>query len=224
MPGLYDIVIWIGTVVISISLIMAYSINKKQYIPPYLKRFYWYPLLALAISTNTIASQHFRLHPSSIYYSIQNIFELIDITFWGLFFLRLLKGTKSYKHTKNIFLLFLFTGTLFMFITNISKVNFQAYAICNLGKCLFCILYFNNLFKDNPKLNLKSEPSFWIVTGLFFYSAITLPEYAIYDYLRKNLDRLILNNIFAASNMAIIIMHILFINAYLCSIRQKGIS
>ena len=203
---------------------MALIISKNKQIPVYLKRFYLYPLLVALLSLNTIAAIYFHLYSSAIQFAFQNIMEIVEFTFWGLFFLHLMKTTNSLKYIKSVFLSFLLIIICWTFLNNFYKPLFQTFALGNFGKSIFCIFYFNKLFKDSPKLNLKNEPSFWIITGVFFCSSITLPQYAINDYLRNNVNKIISNNIFASTNIAIIIMHILFIKAYLCKVHQHNLS
>lgn len=209
---------------IFVSFTVALRISKNKNIPVYLKQFYLYPLLSLLFSINTIASTYLHLYSFSLQFAMQNIMEIIDFAFWGIFFLHLMKKTDSLKYIRVIFLFFLLIIVAWLFRNNFYKPMFQIFTLGNFGRSIFCIFYFNNLFKDTPKLNLKNEPLFWIITGLFFCSSITLPQYAINDYLHNHINRIISKNIFSSTNIAIIIMHILFIKAYLCTVRQKKLS
>jgi hypothetical protein len=90
---------------------------------------------------------------------------------------------------------------------------------------VFCIYFYHKLFKDLPTKNIKSEPSFWIVTGLFFYSCLSVPFYTLNEYMRSSFTRIVYTNIFSISNILIIIMHLFFIKAYICTIRlHKALS
>ena len=106
MPSLFDIVVWIGTVIIFVSFIKAYLINKNKNIPYYLKGFYWCPLIALSTSANTIASRHLHLYSISLNFSIQNSLGIFDIVFWGIFFLKLFRGLNYKRYTIIIFIFF----------------------------------------------------------------------------------------------------------------------
>lgn len=221
MYTLENIVIWIGTGVILISFIMALFIRRYKHIPYYMKSFYVYPLIALLISINTILFRYFNLYPAYALYFLQKNLLIIDFIFFGLFSNYLLRYNRYKNFIKIIFAIFAIATIYFTYSYDIDKPVYRAHVAVNLGKCLFCLFYFNSLFNDKDVLQLKKEPSFWIVTGVFFYSSITLPAYAIYDYLRANLSKFLSDGIFAATNMAIIIMHILFIQSYMCSARYK---
>lgn len=45
-----------------------------------------------------------------------------------------------------------------------------------------CILFYINLLKTDSPLDLPSRPSFWITTGIFFYSIVSIPFCLIYSY------------------------------------------
>lgn len=218
MPSLYNIVIWFGTLVILISFITALRLIGKRNCPFYLKNFYLFPFLALLVSANTILGGYFHLFSHRLIHIIQNLLFILEFLFWYLFFLALIKRNSKSLHF--VFMLFLVITILLRLITGFHNLRFEILAVTNFGNIFFCLIYYNELFKSIPKLNLNSEPSFWIVTGLFFYNCISLPIYTIESFLTTNLPRLITRNIFATTNIAIILMHILFIKAYLCQIRQ----
>lgn len=50
----------------------------------------------------------------------------------------------------------------------------------------FCILYFIQVLDKISELNLAERPSFWIVTGIFFFSAISIPYYLLENFFLKS--------------------------------------
>lgn len=44
-----------------------------------------------------------------------------------------------------------------------------------------CLIYFIRLFRSEPVQNLTQSPSFWIVTGLVFYSTLIIPFFLLVD-------------------------------------------
>lgn len=46
-----------------------------------------------------------------------------------------------------------------------------------------CLFYFTELFTKPSAKNLFQRPSFWITTGIFFYTFISIPYYLIIQYL-----------------------------------------
>jgi hypothetical protein len=49
-----------------------------------------------------------------------------------------------------------------------------------------CFFYFAELFSRPSPISLFRRPSFWITTGIFFYTFISIPYYFITDYLDKS--------------------------------------
>ncbi len=191
--------------------------NRKRY--HYLEHFYLITIITFFTSLNAVFGFLLHYYPKRYFISIQNILFIFDSIFWCFFFLSLLKFNVS--RNKTIMFSFIVMIVLARIYTGVSSSNFQVHAFSNLFKLAFCLLYYIELFKTNLKLNLKKDPAFWIVTGLFFYCAISFPVYAIHDHLRVKLGNILAGNIFSTTNIAIIIMHLLFVKACLCSIQVR---
>lgn len=218
MLTFFDIVIWLGTIVIFISLVISFYLHYESKGNIFLF-FFILPLLSFLISINTILYKYFNCYSLSEQYFIQKILFILQFVFWSLFFLSILTNYKLIL--KIFFALFLTAIILTMFYNNIYAPKFYSYAIINLGITFFCIIYLNNLFKIRPDLNLIKTSSFWIVSGAFFYSSITFPFYFSHSFIQHLFSKNAASNIFSSSNISIIIMHIIFIKAYLCQNRQR---
>jgi len=218
MLTFFDIVIWSGTIVIFISLVISILLHQKGNGQIFIF-FFTLPLIAFLISLNTILHKYFYCYSLSIQYLIQKILLLLQFVFWGLFFLSIVT---TYKHTlKILFTIFLSISIFTMFYNNIYAPNFYSYAIINLGITIFCMIYFTNLFNIKPDLNLIKTASFWIVAGAFFYSSVTFPLYFSHSFIQEIFPKNVASNIFSSSNISIIIMHFFFIKAYLCQGHRK---
>ena len=217
MSTLNNTVIWIGTGIILISFIVALCIPKKSKV--YMKGFFICPLIGLLVSANSISSRFFLLYAIEKNFFIQGILHLGDLSFWGLFFFMLLNDKKEFRKIKILLISTLLISIYLLYFNSNDNPNLHIHALSNLCKTIFCVLYFNKLFKSLPDQNILLEPSFWIVTGLIFYSSLSLPFYALNSYIRQQFVPVIASNIFSISNMFIIIMHLFFIKAYLCTIR-----
>lgn len=218
MNTLNDTVIWIGTGVILVSFIISiFSKNDKTY----MHGFFFCILIALLVSINTICCKFVFLYDIEICFFIQSILILLDLTFWTLFFLKLLNDIKKHKIIK---ILFIITLSLALYILNYNstgKSNLHVAALLNICKTIFCILFYHNLFKKISNQNILLEPSFWIVNGLIFYSCLSIPLYGLNSYIKLQFSPLIYYNILSISNMLIIIMYLFFIKAYLCKITLR---
>lgn len=216
MSKLNNIVIWGGTFVVLISFIMAVYISKNTRV--YMKGFFFCPLVSLLVSTNSISSRFLFLYSTEINFRIQSILHLCDLLFWGIFFIKLLDDNRESRRIIILFTLTFLVSSYLLYFNNTINPNLHIHALVNLCKTIFGILFYNKLFKDLPYQNILLEPSFWIVTGLIFYSTLSLPFYALNSYIKEQFIPTISYNIFSISNILIIIMHLFFIKAYLCTI------
>lgn len=184
-----------------------------------MKGFFFYPLIALLVSANSICSAILFLYAKEINFFIQSFLQLCDLLFWTIFFSRIFIKGKEIRKIKFLFLCTMIITIYLLYFNRTGTSNLHIHALSNLCKTIFCISFYNRLFKTPPDQNLLLEPSFWIVTGLIFYSCLSVPFYALNDYIKQNFVEIISYNIFSISNMLIIIMHLFFIKAYLCTIR-----
>ena len=184
-----------------------------------MKGFFFCSLIALLASINTICGTLFFVYNRQICFLIQNILNLFDLLFWTLFFLKLLQEKESSRKIQFLFIGTTLLAIYLLYFNNIDKPNLHVLALSNICKTIFCIFFYRKLFKNLPDQNILLEPSFWIVTGLIFYSCLSLPFYALNNYIRTQFSPLLSYNIFSISNMLIIIMYVFFIKAYLCTIR-----
>jgi hypothetical protein len=211
----------IGTGVILIAFVVSLVYSKNNSV--YMKGFFLCILFALLVSINTICGRLLLLYNTRICFSIQSIYILLDFIFWRSFFLRLLKDKKINKIIQILSALSLSTAIFFLCYNSKNNSNLHVLALINICKTLFCILYYHNLFKNISDQNILSKPSFWIVTGVLFYSCLSLPFYGLNIYIKLQFPPLLSNNIFSISNMLIIIMYIFFIKAFLCTTSQRKV-
>jgi hypothetical protein len=177
------------------------------------------PLIGLLVSINSICGSFFLLYPLKLFFIIQNILFLLDLLFWYIFFFILLTDKKTRDILFYLFLITLFIALYMLFFSKADKNNLHIVALGSICKSVYCIIFFYKLFKNLFYQRILKEPAFWIVSGLIFYSSLSLPFYTLHSYLKSKFSLLISYNIFSISNMLIIIMHLFFIKAYLCTIR-----
>jgi hypothetical protein len=219
----HTIVILVGTLVIAVTLAFSLIQRTNVNLPGYLKNFYVYPLFILLISLNTLTFAIFPIYKVAFAISIEKTFVLVDFIFWGLFFLYLLKVNSSRKFIKFLNNIFFIMLVVILSLVCFSTNPYQPLGYANLGKCIFCICYFHNLFRNLPDLNLRGQPSFWIVSGLLFYSTISTPIYLSMDLFFYNHYDDLIGILFPLTNIAIIVMHLLFLKGYLCTIQRQKI-
>jgi hypothetical protein len=220
MGNFHTIVAIIGTFVIGISATAAFIIRKNKKIPFYLRYFYLYPLYAFLVSINTLALNFCSVYSTRHGAKVEKLIVVVDFLFWGLFFINLFKDHSS-KSTKYIVYISFVGSLIFIQVVNsFSKSAYQGLGYANLGKCFLCIVYFYSLFKSPPSLSLKHEPAFWILTGLLFYSTLSIPVYLSINLFYANHYMHLISILFPLTNITIIIMHLLFLKGYICRIQQ----
>ena len=113
---------------------------------------------------------------------------LTELLVYYYFFSKIIFNTKV-KYLMNLFAILysitviLFTATGFNFLS--TRFNYIAKLI-EVIEFLFlippCCIFFYEILNANTKLTLFERPSFWIVTGIFFFSIISIPYYLIGQY------------------------------------------
>ncbi len=94
-------------------------------------------------------------------------------------------------------------------------IQSRVYTVESLILLFPCFVYFYELFKKAPTLDLKNEPSFWIVTGWSFFATCTLPYSLMENYLRQNHSAL-MTELYSVFYIFYSLLFIMIIRAYLC--------
>ncbi len=224
MNKLVNIEVIIGTIVIFCSLLIFLFVKKNITIPNYIKIFYLYPLTVFILSLITITDMYIYSMPRIFIDVFDNSILIIENIFWGIFFLRYFSNKKSKKYIKNIFISSLSIVLVLTIINKFNNQNFKIAAISNLGFTLYCLIFFISLFKNDPIKKITNDPMLWTVTGLFFYSVFSLPLFPLCEYFKNQNNFILAQVILCVINLLIIIMHLFFIKACLCLIRQHKAS
>ena len=186
-----------------------------------MRGFYWYPTIGLVITLpGFFIENYFRNF--KMYYSILNNVSLIfHYSFLSMFIIRVMPNRKVDNFLKIVFYIFLSILLFLLYKERIDKQNTFAFATANLGLTIFCVIYYYRLFNNLPVFNLKKEPSFWIITGIFFCMGSNIPLITVSNYLYQNIS---ITNSRVVNSIAIfcyIIMHLFFIKAFICSVRPQ---
>jgi hypothetical protein len=107
-----------------------------------------------------------------------------------------------------------------IFLVQKSQV-FQSMTYC-LG-CLLvassCIYYFLELFQRKHSVNLAREPTFWICSGLLFYSACSFPIYGLINFVHVGLA--LVHVIVFVLDFVNILLYLSFTIAFLCRLKTR---
>lgn len=138
--------------------------------------FCWYLILKPGVDTKLT---------SRIVNTCNVIISLTELFVYFLFF-RLLLSNERIKKIISIlvivytFLVILYLITMFDFITN--RLRYVTYLLGVLEFLILiplCFAFYHQILKTESKLKLFERPSFWIVTGVFFYALISIPYYLL---------------------------------------------
>ena len=183
-----------------------------------MNNFFWYPLLAFIVALPGMVATFFGNNqfwkPAHL---LNNISLFFHYSFLSTFIIKILPRGKNDKILKIVFIFFLILIVLLLFTDDLKKINGPAFAIANLGLTVFCMTYYYYIFNTPPVLQLRDEPSFWIITGIFFCMTLHIPMYATYNYLHGRISSSTFILFGSISAFSYTIMHLFFIKAYICS-------
>lgn len=121
------------------------------------------------------------------------IISLIELAVYSYFFKSILISESQKKFIKPIFITFCVLSALSLLLKSLMKQSFTySFLIYNTSNVafifliIFSSLYYKQILSSESTLNLFSRPSFWIVTGIFFYSFISIPYNILGNYLIKS--------------------------------------
>lgn len=184
--------------------------------PYYMRGFFWYPAISCIVGIPIFLSVNFFKELKFIGTSINNISLLFHFSFLSLFILKVSFPRNKPGILKIVFLFFIGLITFVLITNDITRQINLAFALSSLGLVFFCIIFYYKLFDNIPIIDLRKEPSFWIITGVFFCMSSLIPISATIDYLKNKIHM----TVYATFNLVLmftyIIMHLFFIKAYLC--------
>jgi hypothetical protein len=159
---------------------------RKQKTGIFFLGYLFFDLIALISIDYVLLSSFFTTQESSFFAFFTNtLISLVELIVYYHFFFKTIKSQFIIKLMKLLRIIFIsimiiFVTTQFSFLTNrFSYVTEIIGVIEFLFLLLPCFTYFYELFKNDPVVNLYHRPSFWIVTGIFFYAIISIPYYLI---------------------------------------------
>lgn len=126
-----------------------------------------------------------------VYMKAQNIINtcitFIELSTYYFYFLILLgrKYLSSLVWLYSIFciIMIIYLSTNFSFLTNRLRYVSNLISVTEFIFILpYCFIYFKKILKESSDLTVFSRPSFWIITGIFFFSLVSIPYYLMNVY------------------------------------------
>ncbi len=213
---LHNFIVHFGTGIIFIAFIVAIAFSKKEK-PFYFKYILLFIILGFGVSLNTILNLHLKLGRNLIMFAIERALMLFQFFALGLFFSALLKKSIFSRKIKLLFYVSSIIGMILIPIAILANAFLYTQIATNLVLIIFCVFYFRDLLSTKPTLILIKSSAFWIVTGIFFVCCISFPIYSLQPFIANNQEyKSVSTQIFAISNMALIVMYLFIIKSYLC--------
>lgn len=140
------------------------------------------------IEIDIISSPNFKSYFQN---TTNTLIAYVELLVYFYFFRKILKVNKIKKILTCLTVLYsliviIYITTKFGFIT--TRYDYNA-LIIGATEFVFllipCVYYFLQLFKLNSSVRLTERPSFWIVTGIFFFSLISIPYYLLSRYFKN---------------------------------------
>ena len=184
-----------------------------------MKNFYWYSIIAFLVTIPAFIEERFFVEnysPTIINYSL-----IFHFAFLGNFIIKVLPMENKKPLLYFLYFFFLALIIYILVINDQRQMINKAFSITNLGLALFSMIYYYQIFKYPTMSPILKEPSFWIVTGVFICMGICAPASAIIDFLKPKLSFYSFRFFRAIIVNSYLIMHLMFIKAYLCSIKKQ---
>ena len=189
--------------------------------PLYLRLFppYWLCAMISGLIQEYVVSQH---HYNT---GIANIWTPMEFCFYYFIIREVLSGSKIRRiilYTIPLFAIFAFTHLYF----NREKIGFDPvnYTVGTIFTTVFCICYFIELFQKSADTSLVRQPSFWIITAIFFSAVISYPLFVMESFMEESThfhteaSRILFNNLGTIGDIILIMGALLYSIGYLCRI------
>src|SRR5688572_18526128 len=169
-----------------VALITAIIWIRKYYIG---RLFIFFISFDLCIYlTGVILPFWIKLDPKStnkFIWVTNNLVAFVELIVYGYFFYKILAG----QILKKIIIIFasFYAALILMYL--ITKFNFVSERLRYISMLIsvleflflfpLCLIFYKRLLQSNSKIKLFERPSFWIVTGIFFFSFLSVPHHLL---------------------------------------------
>lgn len=121
--------------------------------------------------------------------SIGNTVTTFIELFVYCYYFKVILDKRFNKYLDRLFISYLLLMLIYL-ITHFSFLSQRLKYISNLMSVLefllllpFCFRYYFQILNTNSEFKVVERPSFWIVTGIFAFSLISIPYYLLMDYM-----------------------------------------
>jgi|SRR5579871_878872 len=227
----YHGILWTGFFIDLSFLIACLFLCTRTYQPKYIKAFIILGISNLPFAFATILKFYGVDQKSESLNLIITIIRICEPIFEISFFLYLFFQFIPSPLVKKLTLIPISLFAIIYFISLVpelpkkndlpSAFKFASFLILNLTIITLCFIYFKKLFEVQAIQNLSEQPSFWIVTGIFFYftTEIVTDIFTSYFIFKRMQEQAL--GIFSANYFSELIEYSLFIKAFLCKTKPS---
>lgn len=214
---------WITTTLALITgAIYCYRSNNPLYMrlfPVYLFISIGVEILANPLIHRLLHIDLFGRYEEYAMNTIYNLFTPCELLMFAYFLLQIIRSPFIKKAIIISLMLFF---VFFIFFSSLEQeINSTAILLESVIIIIPCLAWYRELFSRPEPINLVREPSFWLVTAIFFYLATIIPSYLTNNYLISHGLINTAQNLHSINNFAVSIAYLLFIKGFTCRIRRS---
>ena len=210
---------YINYTVIIIAFILSCLLLFNKQTPFYLKTFAPFIFIDSIVGLITIYMANKGIH--TIW--VVNFVCLAEVCFFIWILRCFIANVRVKKYaTLSIMVLPVLTILNIFFLQGLNDFHSITYSIDCLVLISLCIYYFYELFKASYSVQLITDPSFWICSGVLLYFCISFPMYVTLN-LMKEFPYKLGQVIQIISNSINIILYIMLSIAFICEKRYRKI-
>lgn len=219
------ITVWIVNL---LALIIGCLYCYRADLPNYLKIFPFYLFVSIGLEffAHPYLRSVFKLLPSSanqrsIGFTLYNFYTVFETFAFTWFLFQVIRSGSI----KRIAILLLFLFILFFTKSALtaglgSSINDLAVLFESVIVITLCLTFFRELFSRPEPVDLLKEPSFWLVTGIFFYLATIFPLFLTRPWLLDQGLAKVVKSLYSINNFALSVTYMLFIKGFTCRTRK----
>lgn len=216
--------IFFGQIIVAcFSTYFAIKVLRRQSIPENIRFFALYPILSLIIGVPNIIHDYYLKSLKPFCNVLNNLTLIIHISLIGYFIYSVLKS----KELKRIYIVLLSTFQLiivwYLSSIDVFKTSYTAYGVTNFCIIIATLFYYFEVFVNPPVVKLTDEPSFWIISGVFFGMCLNMPFTATSNIILHENNDTIKMIMGAFLVLSFTLMHSFFVKGLKCTIRQHNI-
>ena len=220
---LSDVVSWISNLT---ALIIACLYCYRPDRPAYLRIFPVYLFVSFGIEF--FADKFLRtflpftIHDDNSHIAdvLYNIFTVFETAVFAYFLYQVIRSPFMKKITLLLLSLFLLYFTSTTLLNGPYYHNYKAVALESIVILIPCLTFFRELFTRREPLDLLKEPSFWMITGIFFYLATIFPLFITMPWLRSHGLKNVAHGLYSINDFAVSVTYFLFIKGFTCRIKK----